>query len=31
MLFEAIKGHKITVVPVLGNHDMWIESEESFA
>jgi hypothetical protein len=31
MLKQAIKGKKITVVPVLGNHDTWIETIESFS
>ena len=24
MLFEALEGADITVIPVLGNHDTWI-------
>ena len=26
MLKDAIKGHNITVLPVLGNHDTWVET-----
>ena len=30
MLQEAVKGHDITVLPILGNHDTWVETIQSF-
>lgn len=30
MLREATEGHDITVLPILGNHDIWVETIQSF-
>ena len=31
LLKETVKGHDITILPILGNHDTWVVNIQSFA